>query len=81
MEDGAVGVGALGEIPGPLGVDALVVVEGSGAEIPEAQGEGGREDEDVRDQQPVHVDAAGQQAVEGIPPGGWAGTGGHGALT
>ena len=62
-------------------MNALIVVEGAGAEVPEAQGEGGREDEDVGQQHPLHLDAAGQEAVEGVLLGSGARTGGHGALT
>ena len=57
MVDGAVAVVPLREIPGPLGVDALVVVEGARAEVPEAQGDGDGEDDRPENDLPVQGDA------------------------
>ena len=74
-------VGALGEVPRPLGVDALVVVEGAGAEIPETQGEGGGKDGDVGHQHPVQLDPMGEEALKRGSLRGAVALGRHGDLT
>ena len=81
VEGGAVAVGPfLRQVPGPDGVDALVVVEGAGAEVPETEGEGGGEDGEVGNQHPVRLDTP-DDAIQGGGLRLAVSLRGHGALT
>ena len=64
MEDRAVAVVAAQQVPRPLRVDALVVVERAGAEVPEAERDGEREDRDADDDRPVESDAKREEPFE-----------------